>query len=256
MSVLNLSRLFALTINLALAALLCAATALASPKPTRVLEVSYSEGELISLISIITKPGEQAAEARTKYIQGAFGLATTHGMKVLGSLVVTDVLYGEFKPQALAFYSWPSMAAEQTFDAQPEWKPIKETRPEGWDDLRIFDKTASDSVTMRFASDKYYTLATAWVNPERPDDYDNYLKRIEPAMNAVGGRFVYQMTDPAFAALVPSDTAPSRLTFVEWDTEDGLDRFLQSDGFQEHSNLLTSGTRNFELVRLAVSTRG
>ncbi|MEO0365160.1 MAG: DUF1330 domain-containing protein [Pseudomonadota bacterium] len=240
---------------LVMALLLLMPLASVAGESPEVVEAAYREGELISLIAVVAKAGDDAAAVRGQYLRNAFGLAEQHGMKVLGSLNVTEVISGDFKPQVLAFYSWPSVAAEQAFDAMPEWKPIKATRPDGWDDLRFHDATACQDLTLRFASDKSYTLATAWVNPENPDDYDNYLKGIEPALNALGGRFVYQMRDPVFSALVSTESPPSRLTLVEWKSPEDLDRFLQSDGFKQHSALLTSGTVGFELVRLAVRPR-
>lgn len=74
-------------------------------------------------------------------------------------------------------------------------------------------------------------------------------------MNAVGGRFVHQVVQPVFPSLSTTDTAPAQLTFVEWDSKDALDRFLQSTGFQQHADLLISGTGQFELVRLALPVR-
>ncbi|MEM1438684.1 MAG: DUF1330 domain-containing protein [Pseudomonadota bacterium] len=237
-----------------LSSILAGAPALAGDeaKPPTALDASYTEGQLMSIISIDIKPGEDAAAARANYLRTALGLAKPYGLRVFGSLTVTEVIFGDFKPRAVAFYAWPSLEAEAQFDALPEWLPVKATRPDGWLGLRFHDTVVADDLTLRFASDKYYTMATAWVNPDRPNDYDTYLARIEPALNAVGGRFVYKMIEPSFATLSKTETAPSRLTFVEWDTPNALDAFLASKGFQQNAALLNSGTTAFELVRLSV----
>lgn len=201
---------------------------------------------------MITKPGEDAAAARRNYGRNAFGLAGEYGLHQFGHLRVTEVVVGDFSPEVVVFYTWPSASAEAEFNADPAWQPIKATRLEGWDELRIHDRVVEQPIQLQFSADKYYTTASAWLNPDRPDDYATYLASIEPTLNELGGRFVMKVIDASFSSISPDTQAPSQLTFVEWDSEDALQAFLQSDGFKQYTNLLTQGTSAFELVRLAV----
>ncbi|MEO1037030.1 MAG: DUF1330 domain-containing protein [Pseudomonadota bacterium] len=219
------------------------------------LVVPFKAGQLMSVIVISPKAGDDAAVARNTYLQEAFGIAADYGLKPLGVLNVADVIVGEFRPKAVAIYSWTSADSEAAFDRNPDWQPIKETRPDGWDELRIHDRVAMGDQTLTFSTQKLYTLATAWVDQAHPNDYETYLANIEPAVNAVGGRFFYEMVDPEFSSLGPTPLAPSRLTIVEWDGPAALAAFLDSDGFQENSALLSSGTTAFELLGLTVPPR-
>ncbi len=216
------------------------------------LTVSLSEGELFSVIAVKQRSGPSAAQARKAYFQNAFGVASAYGLRPFGSLNVTQVIAGDFDPEVVAFYAWPSAAAEASFDRDPTWTPIKATRPNGWSGLRVHDDVAHTNVELAFSSDKFYTLASAWIDPERPADYDTYLQNIVPAVQAVGGRFMYQMVDPNFSALDADTRAPGRLTLVEWDSPAGLDAFLKSQGYRQNAALVRSGTTRFEVVALSV----
>ena len=180
------------------------------------LVIPFNEGELMSVIAIAPKAGDEASAAREAYIRSAFRIAADYGLKPLGVLSVADVLVGDFQPKAVAFYSWTSADSEAAFNKNPDWLPIKATRPDGWDELRIHDRVATADKTFSFSPHKFYTLATAWVDPAHPDDYETYLANIEPGVNAVGGRFFYKMVQPEFSSLGPTPVAPSRLTIVEW----------------------------------------
>lgn len=222
------------------------------PRPPTTLEVSLTEGELFSVISVVPRDGEAAASARAQYGRSAFGLARQYGLRPFGSLNVTRVIAGEFEPKAVALYAWPSTEAETAFNKAPQWSPIKATRPDGWDRLRIHDEPAREDVILTFSSNRYYTMASAWIDPQRPDDYDAYLTNIAPTVSAVGGRFIYQMVNPAFSALDPDTRAPHRLTLVEWQDAGGLEAFLKTDGYRENAPLVRSGTTQFEVIAVAV----
>lgn len=218
------------------------------------LKMHFQKGQLLSLISLAPKPGSDAADARKAYLQSAFRLANDYGLKPAGSIPVTAVEAGDFSPAAVSFFSWPSARHEARFGTQSEWAAVKATRPDGWDELRIHDAELEKDVSLQFDADKTYTMATAWINPERPDDYDAYLTLIEKAAHASGGRFIYQMREPRFTSLHSNDSAPGRITFVEWDSPEGLKRFTSTASFKTHVHLLQSGATRFELVVLNLNS--
>ncbi|MFK8054196.1 MAG: DUF1330 domain-containing protein [Woeseiaceae bacterium] len=223
-------------------------SAAAPPDP---LTLDLREGQLLSVISVLPKAGPEAAAARQSYAENAFGIAKAFGMRSMGGLPVVEVVSGEFAPRAVVFYAWPNADAEQQFSTDPSWQPIKATRPEGWSELRFHDVMIPQDVTLRFQQDKTYTMASAWINPDRPNDYDQYLANINKAVNAVGGRFIYRIVEPDFVSLSENLQAPGRLVFVEWDSRSSLDDFLKTTVFKENAALMQSGITNFELVVLS-----
>ncbi len=216
----------------------------------RALELSFEKGQLLSLISFVPMPGEEAALARKAYTQQAFGLGREFGLKPAGSLPVAAVAVGTYSPAAISFFSWPDALAEERFRLQPQWPAIRSTRPDGWDELRVHDVVLAGDLTLRFDPAKTYTMATAWINPENPEDYDRYLANIEETVNRVGGRFFYQMREPRYVSMAAGRGAPGRITFVEWNSPKGLARFQESAGFKANVHYLRSGTAAFELVVL------
>lgn len=212
--------------------------------------ITFTKGEVLSLICIVPKAGEDAAAARKAYTKQAFELAGTFGMRAAGSFGVAGVAVGTFSPAAISFFSWPDIAAERRFRDHKSWASIKALRPSGWDELRIHDVVLDSDVALTFRSDKTYTMATAWINADHPDDYDRYLANIVPAVTASGGRFIYQLRQPSFSALDTSVAAPGRVTFVEWDTPEGLASFQTTDGFKNNVYLMQRGVTDFELIIL------
>jgi uncharacterized protein (DUF1330 family) len=94
---------------------------------------------------------------------------------------------------------------------------------------------------------KFYTIAIAWFNPENPNDYLDYLSKIEPSLRQVGGRFMYKMINPSFEVHGSNSTPPNQVTIVEWNSADGLNELQANDEYQEYTQLLASGLVNIEL---------
>lgn len=205
----------------------------------------------MSVISIDAAAGEKARQARQAYLDDAFALAGRFGLKPLGVLPVRDAAVGSFKPGAVGFYSWPSLAQSEALANHPQWPAIKARRPDGWDELRVHDVVVDRAVNLSFDPAKTYTMASAWINPERPADYDQYLSNISDTVARIGGRFIFAMRNPAYESHAVDDPAPDRLTFVEWDSPDPLAALRGSQGFKDNVALLQSGTTRFELLILS-----
>lgn len=215
--------------------------------------VTYQQGQLISIITSLPNSGEAAREAIAAYGASAFPLASTHGLKREGQLLVKAAPVGDHKPVVAIFYSWPSAAAEAAFNAEPAWPAIRDTRADAWEELRIYTDLVEKDMTLTFDPAKTYTLAMAWINPENPHDYDVYMKGIEPAVAQSGGRFMYKMSDPEFESHSLDAGAPGQVTLVEWDTPQGLENFGKTKGFKDNAKYLSSGVTRFEIIALGVS---
>ena len=218
-----------------------------APEP---IIMQWAPGEVVSVISIDPADGDQARQARRSYLDDAFGLAGRYGLQRLGVLPVRGVAVGGFKPGAIGFYSWPGAAQSAALESHPQWPAIKARRPEGWDELRIHDVVVDRAVCLSFDPAKTYTMASAWINPERPADYDQYLHNITSTVERIGGRFIFDMRDPAFESHASDDPAPGRVVFVEWDSAEALAALQDTQGFKDNVALLQSGTTRFELLVL------
>ena len=220
-------------------------------QPAAPLTIDLKRGELLSIISVIPKEGDQADAARAEYYQSAFPLAQQYGLKREGQLKVTSAPVGQHKSEGIIFFSWPSQAAEASLEMEADWPAIKTLRPKAWEDLRIFTDELKEDLTLTFKADKTYTIAMAWTNPENPDDYDTYMDGITEAVAEVGGRFIYKMFDPKFESHKLKDGAPGQVTLVEWDTQEGLTKFGETQGFKDNVKYLTSGVTRFEILTLS-----
>ncbi|MFK8031397.1 MAG: hypothetical protein AB8G18_14265 [Gammaproteobacteria bacterium] len=226
-------------------------TAQTSPLPQQsVLELRA--GQVLSLTAPV--PRENASDLRKTYYQQAFPLARKEGLARTLALDVTGTLVGSFAPGGLVFFTWPDEASEKAFTSNPDWPAIKATRPDGWEELRIYNSKIERDMSITFRHDKFYTAAVAWISSENPDDYERYLKNIESTVNAVGGRFLYKMKNIRYETHTAPFESPGQITFVEWDTQEGLSKLTSSKAYKQNNRFLRSGTTRFELHSIAPGT--
>lgn len=213
--------------------------------PVQAIEISLTKGQLFSLVAPIPKKG---GEAYLKdYYQSAFPLAQQFGLKNHGRLNTIKNIVGKQEHKVWSMFTWPSAEAESDFVNHADWPEIKALRPLAWDELKITTAEVEDDLTLRFSPDKFYTIAIAWFNPENPNDYLDYLSKIEPSLRQVGGRFMYKMINPSFEVHGSNPMRPNQVTIVEWNSADGLNKLQANDEYQEHTQLLASGLVNIEL---------
>ncbi len=135
--------------------------------------------------------------------------------------------------------------------ANPQWPAIKAQRADAWDHLRIYNSEIKKDQTITFSPDKYYSVAVAWTNPDRPNDYRQYLSNLEDTVTGLGGRFVLKLENLKYETHTPPFESPGQVMFVEWDTEEALTNLSSTEGFKQNVHLLRSGTTRFELHRIA-----
>ena len=213
--------------------------------------LSFEKGQLLTLSAAINKEGEAAAAKRTEYFQRAFSKAEPLGMQRGPSFRVVETVRGDFSPRGLGLFSWPSAEAEEGLTSDPEWAEIKGLRPEAWDRLRLYSVELEEDLDITFDPNKFYTVAVAWQNPDAPDAYDVYLDGIEPTLTELGARYIYKMRAPRFEQVATPGPTPGQVTFVEWDTEDGLNALQDSEGFLAYYPSFRAGVTRFELHRIA-----
>ena len=211
-------------------------------------EFSFKQGQYISFVAPQSK--DNGNDARQEYYQRAFSLADGYGLKREIQFNVTEKVVGDFDANAFILFSWPNKTAEEKLYAHPEWPSIKALRPQAWEELRIYSTVVQKGFSLNFKSDKFYTVGIAWLNPQTASEYTNYLDGIEATLDKLGARYIHQMLNPSFEAHNTSRGAPAQLTFVEWDSEEALNKLQKSEGFKQNYAYFKNSVTAFELFRL------
>ena len=209
------------------------------------LKISLKKGARLSLIAPLPKAG--AEKLVQTYLQQAFPLSKQFGAISHGPIPIEKTLVGRYAPPSFSFFSWPNAASEVAFTEHADWPGIKALRPKAWDELKIFTSEVSQDTKLTFSPTKYYTVAIAWFNPERPNDYVTYLNNIENSLQNFGGRFFYKMTNISYERHASEQTAPNQITLVEWDSADVLQRLQADEEYQQYVALLERRIVDFEL---------
>jgi uncharacterized protein (DUF1330 family) len=220
----------------------------------KAVTLSYQQGEVLSYVLITGKDTDAAKAARKTYYDTAFPLADQYGLRRDLNLAVPQQLVGKYKADAMAIFSYPDAASLERLNATTEWPAIKALRPKAWDELAIFTQTLEQPLEITFDPDKIYTLAVAEIKPGVPDDYNKYMKGIEPGLNEMGGRFVYRMINPSIEAHRHTYDPQVQVTMVEWDTPEALAGFTKSPGYKANSKYFTSGVSGFSFFQIAPRT--
>lgn len=152
------------------------------------------------------------------------------------SFAVTGSLVGDFEAGALALFGDARAAERAQIGAG----------------TRVFSRALDADLELNLDPSKFYTLAVAWVNPDRPDDYAEYFTRIDGDVAASGGRFLYKMFDPDLSGTELERGAPDQITLVEWESRDSLRDLQSRETYQAASGLLRSGVSYFEFYALAL----
>ncbi len=241
---------------LAIALLSCSfAYAKTTENAQNALEISLEPSQLLSLIAIDLKNSEESKTLRKEYFTNAVPMARKAGYTPLGSLRVTEQVVGKAGVQSFVIASWPSDLDDLKFEKTPELQQYKDMRPLIWNRLDFFKQSTLSKLLLTFSKDKFYTLAIAKVNPERPDDYQTYLKNIESYLHGINARYFYQMTAPRVSKFSERENSGYRVTLVEWQKEGDLERFQNSVALKDNYQLLRAGTTGFELFRVEPTIR-
>ena len=215
-------------------------------------QLVLEKGQYLSIIMPETRTSEEATKARQNYYKSAFPLGSQFGLNRETALKIDNAIISDYKPSAVIFFSYPDKQSEAGLAAHPKWPAIKATRPSIWKELNIFSSELTENLNITFDPTKSYTLVIAWKKDEDPEGYDKYLKGIEPAVERFGGKFIYKMFNPASETNTPSATAPSQLTFVEWDSLDGFAKVQASDEYKASVPYFQSGVKKLEFYRMSV----
>lgn len=251
-STLKISAIIAISLPAASHAATGQTTAPSQATATSATQLLLKKGQYLSIIMPEAKTSDEATESRQNYYKAAFPLGAKFGLKREASLAVDTAIISDYKPSAVIFFSYPDKQSEAGLAGHPDWPAIKATRPDIWNELKIFSAEAAEDIDINFNPDKSYTLVVAWKKDKNSDGYEKYLSGIEPAMTRAGGRFIYKMFNPELESNNGSEPAPSQLTFVEWDSLDGFSKVQASAEYKASVPYFQSGVKKIEFYRISV----
>jgi uncharacterized protein (DUF1330 family) len=221
----------------------------ASSAATESLTLDLKAGQVLQLVLVRTKEGDQAKAVRQRYFQTAIAYAESLGDEFLGSLRIKNTLIGENKPSVIAMYAFPNEAAQRTFQASPDYKRM---RKEGWDELHVFSTTLTSDMQLKFDPSKNYTLAAAWTQPDTLEDYQRYLNGIEADFDEIGARYLAKFTGINLQSQTDDGGDPSQLTLVEWSGEVDLKGLQQTASYKENSKYFRKAITRFDFYSITV----
>lgn len=235
---------------IALCSLSLASSAESQSKPVQTL--TLSKGQVLTMILPVVKPGDKAKSVMQEYASRAFPLAQQHGLKTLFNLKVKQAIISNIEPSVFAFYSWTDKVSEQAFLSTPQWPEIRAMRPNAWQHLDVYNTELQQDIDIEFSPEYHYTAVIAWFDDEKPADYQQYLENIEPALEAVGGKFLLKLQNPVMETHSNTFGEPGQITFVRWTDEDGFKRLQKHPIYQKHKHLFGTGLKHFEFYGLGV----
>ncbi|MEO9634059.1 MAG: hypothetical protein ABJF89_13335 [Parasphingorhabdus sp.] len=241
---------------IALSAASCAtaqkSTGLAQTTSTGAAQLNLKKGQYLSVTISEAKTSEEAVKARLNYYRTGYPLGAQYGLRQETSLSVVSAIISDYKPTGVLFFSYPDKQSADGLAANPDWEAVKATRPDIWNELKIFSAETTEDLAIKFDPEKSYTLVVAWKKDEDPDGYEKYLSGIEPAVARAGGRFIYKMYNPQLESNDASEPAPAQLTFVEWDDLDGFSRVQATEEYKASVPFFQSGVSKIEFYRMSV----
>ena len=218
--------------------------ALANAKD-EMLSVHFNPGAVMQLIAPVTEAEKRPL--RDEYFKKSAQTAKEYGYTQNGVLVVDKTLIGTFHPNVFVVSQWSSLKAQKSFQALPLFSEIKALRRDAWKALKLYDYEVNKPTTLRFSTNKVYSISLAWVNPKAPDDYYNFIDSFSEKAQALGGKVVSTTQDISLSDHNPYAVAPQQIVILEWNSANDIEAVLASSEYIAQLEKLKNGTVEFEL---------
>ena len=211
----------------------------------KTLSVHFNPGAVMQLIAPVTEAEKRPL--RDKYFELGAPTAREYGYTQNGVLVVEKTLLGAFSPNVFVVSQWPSLNAQKSFQSLPLFSEIKALRREAWEALKLYDYEVSKPTTLRFSTDKVYSVSLAWVNPKAPNNYYDFIDSFAKKAQALGGKVISITQDISLSDHNPYAVAPQQIVILEWNSANDIEAILASSDYLTQLEKLKTGTVNFEL---------
>ena len=96
----------------------------------------------------------------------------------------------------------------------------------------------------------YQALGVVYAKPGGEAAYDRYLEMTAPALAGVGGAVAARIASPEFISNETDAPAPYKATLVNWESADGPDRYMKSEGFNAALPVFNEGIEAIEWFTL------
>lgn len=207
--------------------------------------LTFRPGQVLSFVTSEQRPGTD--EARDAYFSRVLPLAASHGFRSEGGFSIREVIPETYSPTPyMNLFSWPDRDARRRFVAEPTWLALESDRPRIWSELRICSVSLPHPVTLRFRSDRDYSISFAWLAPDHPGDFDRYLAGMKPTLRRLGVAKLLEAAGLELTSLVETTDPPDRVWISEWPGPEARAAYLESPAFRDHLHLFRSGVRRFE----------
>jgi uncharacterized protein (DUF1330 family) len=231
---------------LALGALICACS---DPNPlargATGGKITFSKGELLQLVSATYVKGK-SGELRN-YFSKAFPLAREHGYTPLIQFQVNEVLAGTYRPEGfIGLYKWPGTAAADQFERDPRWAPIKATRPDVFQELRVSTFALDADLPLVLKDGHVYEIQLLWMSQENPGAYQRYTEAVEDALGRAGGRVLARFKGGKYESVQPWPRQPDQIVILDWPSATARSHFVSSSAFLDNKQLLYSAVADEE----------
>ncbi len=208
--------------------------------------VHLKKGQLISLITSITKSGPEAEQLRGQYFQKMFPIAAGLGFKEEGSFVIEKFRTGDYKPYpAMSFFSWPNREAHKKFENHPEWPQLQKMRASIWDELRVCQALVEQDITLIFEQGRTYNVSFLWLNKNNPGDFKKYRDSMKQTVSELGGEYFLQLPGVSYHSFLEPSPPPDIILITEWPNPEAHQKYLQSEAFKKNVHYFQSGVAKF-----------
>jgi uncharacterized protein (DUF1330 family) len=211
--------------------------------------VQLKEGSVISFIASHFH-NQEAQQKASAYFEKVFPLAQKYSFRPLIRFNTQEVRNNHFMASGFGIYSWDSQKHFDDFHKEPDWPPLKATRPLYWKSLRSVHLKIDENMKLVFKNTKVYRITYIWLHDfeNAKETLENYIMPMRQVIHRLGGRFVVGFDSATIKSMscLNNDRLPDRIAITEWPDEKTHDKYISSTEFKEKSKHFFASVAEFE----------
>jgi len=213
--------------------------------------IELNKGEQLTTLFIKKKLGGEAAQQ--SYLQGAFKLAGNNGIREVAVLPVVRTIVGENQPEAIALYAWKNKSIIEKVRNNPHYvSSLKPLQKLGWDELSYSDASIAEGLKHQLSPEKFYTLGQVWLKDTK--SYLQYFEGTKSLREQLGAKVIFKYQPHTYSTLQQENKVPNYSIMIEWQNENNIKEYTQSEKFKEYSALLEKDIDKIDWYQVAVLT--
>lgn len=216
-------------------------------------DITFKSGKIIE-IAYATLEGGKEEKLGREYFPKIMPIAAKYGGKSLGSFQVLAVVEGEVKPQMVAIFEWPSLAAHKKLLNDKEAKKVFPIRDEVLTSIKLSYFTVENDVTVNFKSDKTYEFFNAWLTPEAKTALPEYFKQSNaPKLKYGPPKFMVDLKPASGVDDEDFILKPHMAGIVEWNNVATYYGMAADPEFQKTTHLLDKSVSRLDMIQTKVN---